>query len=242
MTYNLPELQNENVSYIGMKPGFMIYNNWHYSPIPSFTNFQASIKFFIDLNSNFTKKASNKNKYIFLQMDALDGELPSLRDAKTKNNIISAYKTKIKYADRILLERKPNKQTAKYTLIPISKDIKFSLNEWIYLPDEKKNIWLEINSQKGILNRFVSFIYKPETYDIVLELSNNEVFTYRFWTGSAKAGFLIDPLILNDTDLTDFINNKKLEKKVIRFKIVAKNNKYLAINNFSIKFFNINFD
>lgn len=137
-------------------------------------------------------RGPNAPDNIIVRTESLAGHLPSLDDGMSWPTLLSHYQLSDTAADYIHLNRRPNPAATKRTVIAQDRH---RLGEWVELPSGPQILFAEIDLRPTPLGRLATALFKPDMTYIVVATSDGQSSFYRFIPSTARAGFILSPLI-----------------------------------------------
>ena len=194
-----------------------------YQPRPSLQGYHAYTEKLAQANADFL--ASDKApQHLFFSIDPMLDQFAQQHDAASWQNMMRYYTIKGLYGSHLHLERNTNEMvnyTSEIDVFTSSKKVK--MGEVLPVPALAKwgrgnAIWMRYQIKDTMLNRALSFLYKPGRIYVRVTTDDGYSTRYRLNPALAKQGFVISPII---TDATQFARMAALEDtagvKEIRF-------------------------
>ena len=219
---DLAIIGNQTVDCYPWNYAFIAANNLNWQPRPIIQSYAAYTPWLDQQNAlHFSSKKAPQFliwETDILNRDIWEGELTSIDqhyllndEPQTMLQIISNYELVSKGQGYILLKKRKNPFAPKSETQPTQS---YKWNEWIKIPYAKSDGLLRANFQyeEIFLKWLKAKTYKDEPLFIEYELTNGEIYQYRFTTLNATEGIWINPLIHQPSN--DFIHSTT---KRIRF-------------------------
>ena len=129
---------------------------------------------------------------IFFRVGSIDGRLPATDDGLSWPALFSGYRLAGRTPDYVHLTRRPAPAAITRTVIAQERH---RLGEWVQLPSGPQMLFAEIDLQPTLLGRLATALFKPDMTYIAVATSDGESRFYRFIPSTARAGFILSPLI-----------------------------------------------
>lgn len=188
-------------------------NSFSFRPI--FQSYSAYSPELIKLNEMFLRNEKAPENILF-RIEALDARFPALEEGLSWPTILQNYFAVSFEGGYIYFKKRKTNQ--KQCIVHKIEKQKTQLNKEKELPDVKEGLYAEIEIEKRLLGKLISFFYKPSDLIIRITLSDGAIRDYRFISTMGKTKFLISPLVENTEDFLLFAQNKN-EKFVKTMKI-----------------------
>jgi hypothetical protein len=137
----------------------------------------------------------------------LDRLLPAMMDGHSWPELMARYKVAALSDGLLVLERSPAPGSVELTLL---KRYSLASSREIVLSTEPKRstLWLEVDVPLTWHGRLVSFLWKipPMEIELELEQSDGVVISRRLVRRTAKAGFIVSPMVSRTSDLAMLID------------------------------------
>ncbi len=189
-------------------------NIW--APRPVFQSYLAYTKKLAQLNADYLL-SENAPQNIFFKIATFDERIPALDDGLSWPILLQNY-TPIKMVNEFLLLQK------KSTHAVVRKNIsssEYGLDEIIEIPNSaNKIIFADFEIKLTLIGRLLATLFRPSQLQIAATLSDGSTKIFRIHSTTAKAGFIISPLIENIEEFRslfdkDFIGNKTVKSFTI---------------------------
>lgn len=129
---------------------------------------------------------------IILNIQPIDGRLPSLEDGASWLMILANYKPELIKGEYLFLSERELKRGL--TRTPIYKNA-YKFGDQINLPASDRPLFLSINIKQTVFGRMLNTVFKPNQLEIRVTMENGAKKSYRLISGMAKTGFVISPHI-----------------------------------------------
>lgn len=213
--YDLPQIRAQvgfaTVDVFPALQGIILHNSLNYHPRPVFQGYVAYTESLLDINRNFYANPSTAPKFIIFDLNVIDNRFPTLEDSKLLNLILRDYQPLFLEKGLLLLEHKPRTAETTANQPLLTKVVK--LGELVELPPFGANrLFLSLNIQPSLLGQLSTFLF--QTPAVVLELKTTEgtFLTYRLIPSISNADFLLNPLLLDQTDELKWYLGKPLKQ------------------------------
>lgn len=192
----------EPISYFGIFPAIMLYNGLNYVSTPSTISFSSWNEWIMEADANFFKDDLRAPAYLLFDLKPTDNRLMAQDDSLAQLEILHRYEVVGSEAGNILLHRIKGKA-------PLSRSAltqrKYKVGEWIDIPDHSSvPLWAKAQVAESLVTSLVAFAYKPPQYMIEMLFENGATKTYKFIPRMAVTGFLINPFIVENSDLLTY--------------------------------------
>jgi hypothetical protein len=177
-------------------------------------------------------------------LKSIDDRLPSQDSSLAQMEILYRYNVIDFEKGSLILKRVPGLDALSFKSIGQESA---GMGEWVSIDKLNKNmLWVKIEVNEDIFAKITSLLYKSSAYAIEFVFENESVKHYKFIPNMAKTGFMISPLIVNNSDFEKFkgnsfyINNLKDAdsglNKVKKFRIFCFQQISNCATNYSIKY------
>lgn len=194
------------VDVFGFNQAVALNNELNYHPSPVFQSYIAYNRPLMELNEQFYL-STNAPEYVLFALQAIDSRFPPLENALVLRDLLANYELAGSEGNYLLLRRKGNEEP-KLTLV---KEGTVFAGEKIDLPaGGETNLWVEMDRKPTLLGRIQQFLYRPAQMAIVVSQAGDAQPTiFNAPAAMLSAGFLMNPLVLNNQDVSDLYASGK---------------------------------
>lgn len=177
------------------------------------------------LDEKSSEKFSIKNgpEYVILNRDTIDNRFPYIEMPITyltflKNYFIDYYDST---KDLFLLKKRREPFFSDKTIV-YEKTEKFIISDPIKINDISNNLMLKINVKYSLWGRFVNFIYKTPSIEMVLTYDDGTKVQKRVILQNLANGFIVSSIPNSSLDLIEIFSNNLTQKHVISIQFVGQ--------------------
>ncbi len=221
--YALPQItaqvKDAPLDAFSYEQGVVFLNQWHWHPRPIFQGYFAYTPFLQAANAGFLA-GPNAPEYVLFKLQSIDGKLPSLEDSQALLELLKRYLPILVENANLLLERKPGggealgpPKVVRETVVHFGQEVEVGDLAAAY---QVAKVQLKY-SRLGELRKA---LFKPPMVYIQLRTEDQQVFLLRLTPATARAGFLLNPLLLDTDDVVKFYTSAK-GKRVASFCITT---------------------
>lgn len=197
----LPELRriigNSTVDVFGQSQAYALNNALNYRPRPVFQSYVACSRKLMDLNARFYQSPS-RPEYVLLTMEPLDSKIASLEDAHVLRELLFNYRH-VATEGRYLLCRAASRKPVRLERVRAGS---VRAGERIFLDDLDSPLWLEITLRPSFIGQLRQLLLRPAVTRLAVWGPDGNLLARRRAPASMlEAGFLLNPLILNNAEL-----------------------------------------
>jgi hypothetical protein len=202
---------------------------------PVFQSYSAYTPELLKLNLDHLSNLNVAPNYIFWSISTIDNRYPTQDDSLSWPAILANYSLEKKLSSEYILLKR-NIITNDYQLNKLEVINRPKLGQIIMLRNHDSSlVWLKVDVKPTLLERIMSFIYKPNQINLKLNYSDGTTAEYKLLPEIARAGFIISPTINDNSDFSClFTVNGKFNfcgKSVLSFVISTPNNKFRSMYN-----------
>lgn len=234
---------SEKVSYVGMLPGFMVYNDFNYMPTPSTISFTAWNETALRKDAEFFSSEKTRPKFVIFSAQTIDNRFVPQDDSLAKLELLNGYNPILYENENILFSK--NESSNQYSFAKISEYGK-QVGDWIDVPETNEPIWLTIDFDKSIVSRIGALLYKSPEYMFEYKTNDGQLYQEKLVPSIAGTGFLISPLISTNNELLAAKSEPEYQKylrgesnalkKVIGFRIKCGRLENICNKNYHVEF------
>ena len=224
---------NAGIDQYGCLPGVILLNDLNYRPRPMHASYMAVNEKIMRMNEEYYRNDSSAPSFVVAKIEVADGFFPPQEDGLAMLQLLYRYRPVRLEKGNLLLKRVPS--SSESPLVALGSSQEYTWGDRIELPDhEGRMLWCQVAIDASLTGRVRSFLYKPPLLDMVLEKKGQVMVRFRFLTAAGKVGFLIDPIISNNTDLIAAypgvsaagLSRRTPQPDAIRFQVAASNRVY----------------
>jgi len=222
--HNLPKIRAQvgqaTVDIFSWEQGVVFLNelNWH--PRPVFQSYSVYTPPLLVINGNFYASVKAP-EFVIFKLQAIDGQFPFMNDNEALKILLRDYQPILSEKGYLLLKRVPRGQgfvSAGETVL--SREIK--IGELIDIRAfSNKQLLLSLDIHKSWLGHLSSRLYKMPAIYLEIEATDGTKMSYRIIPGMTQSGFVINPLILNQTDFVGWYTAGAL-KRIATLRVIVK--------------------
>jgi len=201
---------------LGYNQEVAILNGLNYRPHPVFQGFSAYTPALQKLNSDFYA-STNAPELVLWRFETLDHRFPTLDEGIVLLTMLRDYLPVTRQDDFVLWKRKEKAGLPfQFSDLPQTTS---PLGEWVSLPDVP--IWLKLDLQSDWLERMREFFYQATMPVIEIRLADGSTKSYQLTPGSARSGFIINPLFNTTADAALTALGKITPRRVTAMRVLA---------------------
>lgn len=179
--------------------------NW--KPRPVFQSYSAYTPRLLGINVDFLNLGDAPD-FILFKVGAIDNRLATEDDSRSWLKIMTKYKLSPDVLDGYMVFQKD--EELNWQVVREERKV-VGWNSILEIPPLKENhlIWISAKIDLTFLGKIVNFIYKvPSLYMRILSSEGNFQKDFRVIPGILQEGFLLSPLIENNTDLESILKSR----------------------------------
>ncbi|GMU46709.1 MAG: hypothetical protein AMXMBFR26_14910 [Porticoccaceae bacterium] len=177
-------------------------NLWHSRPV--LQSYSAYTPALARLNAAHLRGPRAPDNILF-RVGSIDGHLPALDDGLSWPRLLSDYQLSGAISDHVHLTRRPTPAAVTRTVIAQERH---RLGEWVELPSVPQILFAEVDLRPTLLGRLATALFKPDMTYIAVATSDGKSRLYRFIPSTARAGFVISPLIESNIEFAQFADRQ----------------------------------
>jgi hypothetical protein len=204
-TVDLPRIRQAvgaaTIDEFGFWPGLPLLAGLNYHPRPMPITFAAGSGPLMRRNAAFYRDPSRAPAFILAQLGSADADrFGAQDDALAALEVMRRYEPVLVERGLILLKRRPDPQPDAQFRPISSRPVRWGDEVAVpRLPDGR--VWCTVTITPSLRGRVRSFLYKPAPVFVELAFQGQPLMRARFLTSAGPTGFLIQPLVLDNTDL-----------------------------------------
>jgi hypothetical protein len=224
--HELPNIQKQvgyaTVDMFPPQQGILLLNALNYHPRPLFQGYSAYTESLLEMNGNFYANPQQAPEFVLFGIDPLDKRFPTLEDSQVLNIILRDYRPLFMEKGFLLLKRHPRHADtiARAKLPVLTKEV--TIGELIALqPLSENNLFLSLDIQKTLLGQLTTLFFQLPALFLEVETTDQMHFTYRLIPSMSQTDFLLNPLLLDQTDWLNWYLGRPL-KRVATMRLIAE--------------------
>lgn len=197
----LPKTQrligHATVDVLGFEQAIALFNDFNYTPRPVFQSYSVYTPRLAQLNADFLASA-RAPEFLLLKLQTIDERPALLDDSRLMALFPHLYEFQLLEKDFYVFRRRAaappvsTLQPRRLRTLDLKPGEALSLAEFGADP-----IWLEIDLPFSLRGKVRNFLYKPPFVHLRVVDAEDKVETYRLPLTSARAGFQINPLVVD---------------------------------------------
>jgi hypothetical protein len=201
-----------SVDVFGFNQAYALFNQMDFRPRPVFQSYAAYSEQLMKLNEEFYSSASAP-EYVLFRLSAIDDRFPPLEDAYVFRTLLLAYEPVDSEGPFILLKAR-HQTTPQMQLLRDTSNRPGDLLDLSKWPDS--DIWLSFEMRPTLLGWLRTFFYQAPKVELGVWMLENGLKMARFRAPvpMLKAGFLANPLQLQNEDVLDLYIGKRVDRAV----------------------------
>lgn len=222
----LPNIQKQ-VGYapVDMFPpqqGIVFLNDFNYHPRPLFQSYSAYTASLLEMNGSFYTNPQQAPEFVLFGIDPLDKRFPTLEDSQVLNLILRDYRPLFMEKGFLLLKRHPRHADPIAHAKPPVLTKEVTIGELVALqPLSENNLFLSVNLQKSLLGQLSTLFFQLPSLFLEVETTDHQRFTYRLIPSMSQTDFLLNPLLLDQTDWLNWYLRRPL-KRVATMRLIVE--------------------
>jgi hypothetical protein len=200
------------------------FNKWN--PRPVFQSVNVFHPILAKMNKQHLLDIKRAPNIIFYRFDTIDNRFPTLDDGISLPIIENNYILIDEFKDYLIFKRNKN-------LRPFTLDNNLITTQTAVLEEKidlslynNRPLYLKININKTLISKFILFFYKITPLSIEIELENNKIMRYRLNSSICNDGFILSPLVTDNTTFKNYLkyqNYNKYQNNVKSFRLSLLN-------------------
>lgn len=199
-----------SVDVFNFRQGAALLNGLNYHPRPVIQSYSAYTPDLLRANLDFYRSASRPS-YVLFSLETIDGRFPTFDDALLLPYLLTNYQPVLTEHHFLLMERTPGPpRDVTYDRVYSARlDIgqKLDMTTWNNSP-----LFLRVSTTPTLFGRILSLLYQSPAYKLAVELDEGDKRDFRFISGMASQGFLVNPLLENNPDVLDLLSGENQKK------------------------------
>ena len=192
----------EPVDVFGWEQAIALLNHLNYRPAPVFQAYPATTPYLAGLNVTFYR-SERAPAFVLFKLQTIDGRFPTLDNGLVLRELLRGYRHVLVEQDWLLLGRRADPPPNSPPVLIRSGDA--AAGERLPLPAGV--VWCELEVEETSLCRLVRFLFQqPPLYLEVFPRGEGTPVQYRLILSTARAGFLLSPLVANREDFDHLLS------------------------------------
>lgn len=213
-----------------------------YTPRPAFLSLNAHTSSLALLNARHLESTNAPDFILFKMLSKesnINNRYPALSDGPSWLLLLSSYSPEKVEDDFVLLKKRQPLDIHRRVLLETS----LSLGETVALPQSESSlIWAELDMRRSIVGGAIHSIYKSPHIQINVKTNDSVVHIFQLIPEMSKAGFLISPLVENDSEFLNLFRSQGNEGRFVQTISVTSPDapSYFWEKNVSVKLWSVN--
>jgi hypothetical protein len=221
--YALPRMRacikDASVDLISYEQGILLLNHLNWHPRPVLQSYSAYTPRLLAANARFFRESSAP-EFVIFRIEPVDGHLPSMEDSQAMFEIFKHYRPVLAERSYLLFQRS-NDAVAALTPGNLLRQQRVHFNEEVFIEDLKAPAQkLSIHLRYTLKGKVRKLLYKPPSVSLAVHTADHACFIHRLVPGMAEDGFLINPLLQDNTDVVNLYGATD-GKRVVSFVVMA---------------------
>jgi hypothetical protein len=210
--YDLPKMRaaigQETVDIFSWEQSVIFLNDFNWHPRPVFQSYTVYTAKLMEINRQFF--LTRPPKFVILKLQAIDFQLPLANDAESYKILLQDYQPVLEENGYLLLAHAPIKRDAVSPHVLLHTRIKEG--EWLDISEfNQLPLLLALDIKKSWLGKAYVAAYRlPEIYLETRVVEGNSL-RHRLIPQMAETGFLYNPLILTQADVSKWYTHQPLQ-------------------------------
>ena len=196
------------VDVIGYEQAVALFNGLNYHPRPVFQSYSAYTPRLAQLNADFYA-SPQAPQFALLKVETIDERLAAMDDSRLLNLFLHDYEYQFSEKGWQLWRRVAAPPAAS-TLEPRRiRTVTTRLNTPCGLEDlADQHVWATVEVRPSLLGRLRGLVYKQPLVRLVIAQPDGSRAEFRLPPGQGRAGFMLNPVVNDVTDLMNFAGGK----------------------------------
>ncbi len=213
-------VQRDSIDVVSFAQGTLLLNKLNWQPRPVFQGYSAYTPELGRLNAEFFT-SPEAPRYVLFKLETIDNRHPLLDDGQAVLEVLARYEPVLAERGFLLLKRsEPTAETGQTRVSDVDKQTITWNQEVEFHGNDESPIRVSLDVRPTLQEKLRSAFYKPCPLSIRIRTSDGETHTFRYLPALGRAGFLFNPLLLDNADVLDFFAGAPT-KKVVAFTLVA---------------------
>jgi len=185
------------VGVLGYDHDVALLNGLNFRPHPVFQNLCCSSPELQRLNAAFFS-SPNAPEYVLWRYRTIDFRFPTLDDGEVVPRVLASYSPVVREGAFVLWKKNPAAGSG-YRFGEKKESAVFT-EQWVQVPDQPT--WMQIELRETWAGAVGRFLCRGAMPFLDVELQDGQLLRYRLPPGNAAAGFLVNPLLRSNEDMT----------------------------------------
>lgn len=217
------EVGKETVDVWSFEQGIVLLHDMNYRPRPTFQGYSVYTPYLAEKNAAFIRSDAAP-QYILFKLQSIDNRLPTLDDGLALTEVLTHYRPLFTEKEYLLLKRVPQSPLAP-RVVTTQKEV--ALDTEIPISSAPQNTQLvAFDITPSLRARVVTALWKPKHVVITLRCDDGSSRDYRLLPQMAHTPFLLNPLILDNKEIENYLRTGKSPRRVVM--IVLRNSPTLG--------------
>jgi hypothetical protein len=194
-------VQGAPVDMLSYELGAVFLNELNWQPRPVFQSYSAFSPALLAANARFYR-GSRAPEYVIFKLQTLDDRPPAMDDSVTLLDFFRTYRPVLAEKSYVLFRRQPEPPPDAAAPQRVRLERLIGFNEEVALGDggglPQKIAFRVRSSSQG---KLLALLYKPSPLLIRMRTATGRELSYRLIPGMVRNGFLINPLLVDNTDV-----------------------------------------
>lgn len=199
--YDLPGFRrlvgSERVDLLGCNQAVLLLNEFNYAPRPVFQSYAAYTPSLQQTNEAFYLGAAAP-RFVMLGLCPIDQHYPASEDALALLVVLRNYRPVAAEKSFVLMQRSD--------VVPVSAPpesgaaVPAEAGQWIDVPAGQAATRIHLDYGLNLAGRLHALFLREPSLSLEVETADKQVHAFRLVRSSARSGFLLSPLLLEDED------------------------------------------
>ena len=202
---------DEPIDLVGVQQGRLLINGLNYQPRPVFQSHMAHSTALARMNAE-ALSGERAPGHVLFQVMPIDGKLPSSEDPLALVELLRRYEWVDHEAGLELLRRRSGASAP--AADREAGTLRLPAGEWVSLPGATSGgpsslLSLRLQWRPSWKQRAFAFALRAPLLRLEVETSTGQRHTYRLSQGAARAGFLVQPLLLDQSQAVAWMTRRE---------------------------------
>ncbi|WP_221032943.1 hypothetical protein [Actomonas aquatica] len=186
-----------SLDVLGYEQAIALFNNFNYTPRPIFQSYSVYTPKLTELNAEFIT-SERAPEFLLLKLQTIDERPLLMDDSQLMAFFPHLYTFKLLEKDFYLFQRRAEHAPIESLRPRRLRTLDLEIGQPLSLSEYgDRHLWIEIDLPFSLTGKARSFLYKPPFVHLEVTDVAGEIFNYRLPLTSARAGFQINPLVLD---------------------------------------------
>ena len=201
--WDLPRLAaligSDTVDELSCDQGIVLLNRWNYRPRPIFQSYSAYTPCLLADNAAFFR-SERAPRFLLVSLLALDDRLPTSEDGPALLEIFRRYRLVAEESDFLLLKRR--EKTPEFPPNEVLWEGSVGFYESVQLTELSGSTpFVHVQIDDTRTGRLCKLLFRPPELSLRVRTEDGEETLYRLIPALASTGFLLKPLLRDNTDI-----------------------------------------